>query len=105
VARDGATLAPSAFALRYTHRDGAERLLIVNFGADCSLPALNEPLLAPPRGASVWEMLWSSERLAYGGSGPVRFVDCYPWMIPAGSATLLAATRQIRPRRPEPDPV
>ena len=65
---DGAVLGPAAFVLRYFGKADDDRLLIVNFGADLHLDPAPEPLLAPPEGC-CWQLLWSSEDPAYGGSG------------------------------------
>src|SRR4029078_10441430 len=48
---DGAVLSPAAFALRFFPPDhAADRLVVVNRGADLSRPSFPEPLLAPPSG-------------------------------------------------------
>ncbi len=51
---DGATLAPEAFALRFSGPDGGERLLLVNLGPDLRLdPSVGTPAGAPLGGARV----------------------------------------------------
>ena len=65
---DGAVLGAEAFVLRYFAYDGADRLLLVNLGADLLLDVAPEPLLAPPEGCE-WEIGWSSENPIYGGKG------------------------------------
>ena len=86
---DGAVLGPEAFVLRYFGGHGDDRLLLVNLGADLHLDPAPEPLLAPPADA-VWELLWSSEDPAYGGSGtaPVES-DADNWRLPGHSAVAL----------------
>ena len=95
---DGAVLGAEAFVLRYFAADGADRLLVVNFGRDLHLNPAPEPLLAPPEN-SRWETLWSSEDTHYegGGWGPLDVND--NWHIP-GEATVALAPR---PWRPEDD--
>ena len=70
---DGAVLTADAFVLRFDPAGPHDRLLVVNLGADIDLSPIAEPLLAPPRGCD-WIVQWSSEDLAYGGSGhqPLR---------------------------------
>ena len=65
---DGAVLGAEAFVLRFFGETGDDRLLIVNFGRALALTPLPEPLLAPPLDAE-WQLLWSSEDVAYGGDG------------------------------------
>ncbi len=89
VAVDGAVLAASAFALRFSladHRN--DRLLIVNLGSALISNSFAEPLLAPPEDAG-WSVLWSSEDAGYGGGGTP---DPWPdgcWRIAAECALLL----------------
>ena len=85
---DGAVLGPNAFALRFFSWDRADRLLLVNFGADLHLDRAPEPLLAPPDG-SRWENRWSSEDPRYGGSGtpPAETMD--GWRVMGEAAVLL----------------
>jgi maltooligosyltrehalose trehalohydrolase len=73
--------------IRYVGPVG-HRLLVVNLGAD-HLSAMNDPLLAPLPG-SQWKYLWSSEHPDYGGCGNLPFAADGPWLVPGGSATLLA---------------
>ncbi len=49
---DGAVLGPEALALRFFDPgpDPHDRLLCLNLGRDLTLPAIAEPLLAPPEG-------------------------------------------------------
>jgi maltooligosyltrehalose trehalohydrolase len=65
---DGAVLGAQAFLLRLFGAEGDDRLLIVNFGATLHLDPAPEPLLAPPA-AAEWNLHWSSEDVAYGGTG------------------------------------
>jgi len=93
---DGAVLGPEAFLLRYFVEVGQDRLLIVNLGRDLHLAQAPEPLLAPPEG-KVWEVLWSSEDPAYGGSGFVNPDGEDNWQIQARSAIVLSPiTAEVR---------
>jgi maltooligosyltrehalose trehalohydrolase len=47
-----------------------------------------QPLLAPPENAQ-WDILWSSEHPAYGGSGVRPLMPDAPWYLTAESATVL----------------
>jgi maltooligosyltrehalose trehalohydrolase len=89
---DGAVLAGSAFVLRYSAAGRAtpqDRLLVVNVGAAVEVPVFSEPLLSayPHEG---WQVFWSSEALAYGGSGRQGDWTTPPWTVPAESAIVLA---------------
>ena len=90
----GAVLTESAFVLRFAGPQGDDRLLVVNLGADRDLTPAAEPLLcAPERGA--WELLWSSERPEYGGSGAYSPVDREGrWRLPGDSASVLRGVRR-----------
>jgi maltooligosyltrehalose trehalohydrolase len=94
---DGAVIGPQAFVLRYFgEADGADRLLVVNFGRDVHLEAAPEPLLAPPRG-HLWTVIWSSEDPRYDGGGTYELeTPDEGWRVPGESATALAP-------RPRPD--
>jgi maltooligosyltrehalose trehalohydrolase len=84
---DGTVVSDQAFLLRYygeTERD--DRLLLVNLGADQRLSPLPEPLLAPPLGTR-WAIRWSSEDIAYGGSGTPPLVMHENWKL-LGEAAL-----------------
>ena len=105
---DGAPISRSAFVLRYfaaaedgsRSRSGADvarprgtprdRLLIVNLGRQLEAASLPEPLLAPPAGCQ-WSRRWTSEAPAYGGTGAPPVLSDQGWLVPADSATLLAA--------------
>jgi maltooligosyltrehalose trehalohydrolase len=94
---DGAVLAPAVFVLRFfsspPHRQiggqagAGDRLVIVNFGHDCHLDPAPEPLLAPPENGR-WDLLWSSEDPAYGGTGTAPLDTEENWRIP-GPATVV----------------
>jgi maltooligosyltrehalose trehalohydrolase len=73
---DGAVVDPEAFLLRFLDAGGeADRLLVVNLGADLVAGSLAEPLAAPPEGRA-WRLAWSSEDPRYGGRGsPPPFHD------------------------------
>jgi maltooligosyltrehalose trehalohydrolase len=90
---DGAVIASKAFALRYLRRDAppspADRLVVVNMGAEVLLTALSEPLLAPPP-ASRWTVRWSSNAAAVGGDGGIDPFLADGWRLPATSALVLA---------------
>ena len=95
---DGAVLSDRAFVLRYSSRDGGERLLIVNLGETLDLAPVPEPLLAPPEGQH-WEAVWSSEAPRYGGEGATPPEQDGRWHLLARSATVLASAageRRIR---------
>jgi maltooligosyltrehalose trehalohydrolase len=93
---DGAVLGASAFVLRYFVEVGQDRLLIVNLGPDLHLAQAPEPLLAPAQG-KLWQVLWSSEDLSYGGSGFVHPDTTEGWQIQGESAVVLSpAPRESR---------
>lgn len=89
VSFDGAVLGNETLALRYFSEDGAaDRLLVVNWGADQVIVPAPEPLLAPPYGFD-WSPMWSSEDIRYGGCG--RSAACTPdrgWSLAGHSAIL-----------------
>jgi maltooligosyltrehalose trehalohydrolase len=82
---DGAGLGRQAFVLRFFGEENDDRLLLVNFGLDLQLDPAPEPLLAPPA-ARLWEVLWSSEHPAYGGSGTPPPETENNWRIPGQTA-------------------
>jgi maltooligosyltrehalose trehalohydrolase len=84
----GAVLASDCFLLRY-FGEPDDRLLIINLGRDLHLDPAPEPLLAPPAGKQ-WSLVWSSEAVAYGGSGTAELDTEENWRIPAHSAVVLA---------------
>ena len=86
---EGSVLGPEAFALRWLAPGGADRLLLVNLGADLSRGSLADPLVAPPQGRR-WAVAWSSEHPRYGGAGtPAPFHDAGVRI--AGHAAVLLA--------------
>jgi maltooligosyltrehalose trehalohydrolase len=95
---DGAVLATNIFVLRYFVEAGLDRLLVVNLGADLHLVHAPEPLLAPAEERS-WQVLWSSEDPAYGGSGRVHPDAEDGWRIQAESAIVLAPTQGDIPHK------
>jgi maltooligosyltrehalose trehalohydrolase len=88
---DGAVLGAEAFVLRFFGGTYGDRLVFVNFGRDLHLDPAPEPLLAPPQG-SVWDAVWSSENVRYGGNGGVALESEENWRIP-GEATVVMAPR------------
>ncbi len=92
---DGAVLDPQAFVLRYFGDGGDDRLLLVNLGSDLHLRPAREPLLAPDADR-VWEVLWNSEDLRYGGETTVARESEDGWYLPGESAVVM------KPKRVEP---
>jgi maltooligosyltrehalose trehalohydrolase len=87
---DGAVLGDGALVLRFFAHDGDDRLLLVNLGGPLALDILPEPLLAPPAGRE-WQLEWSSEDPAYGGSGtPDLARTMEGWRFAGGCAVVLA---------------
>ena len=86
---DGAVLSESGFVLRFFAPDGADRLLLVNFGPDAHLMSAPEPLLAPPAGGR-WRVALSTDEPKYGGTGvgPIDTAD-EGWRVPGESAAVL----------------
>ena len=89
---DGATIAHQAFVLRFVGTD-QDRLLVINLGCDLDPSPVPEPLLAPPGGCQ-WRLLWSSESVAYGGSGTPATNPNARWHIPGESAVLFGSEPQ-----------
>jgi len=87
---DGAVVQTNVLALRY-FCDDEHLLLIVNLGCDLNLTPAPEPLLAPP-GPEGWSLLWSSESIAYGGSGRAPLHSDAEWRIAGEAAVLLHAS-------------
>ena len=85
---DGAVLSASAFVLRFFTEDGSDRLLLINLGSTVHLDPAPEPLLAPPE-EMVWQTLWSSEDVQYGGSGTPPLDTEENWKIPGEAAVVL----------------
>jgi maltooligosyltrehalose trehalohydrolase len=86
---DGAVLGEAAFVLRFFGGAEGDRLLVVNLGAELALTIMNESLLAPPDSAA-WRVVWSSEEIAYGGSGTPAIERPTGWQLPALAAIALA---------------
>lgn len=98
---EGAVLGAQAFLLRWLDDAGADRLLLVNLGSDLDVAGIAEPLLAPPADR-VWHVLWSSEAVAYGGSGtPPPRPDRL--LVPGQSALLLVPGARPVPSGTEED--
>ena len=98
-ALDGAVLSPHAFVLRYLQDDPLrDRLVLVNLGPTFAIPAVPEPLLAPPDGAG-WRLIWSSEDPRYGGHGTPPPFDRVRLAIPARAALVLAPEPGVSLRR------
>ena len=95
---DGAVLSQHAFLLRHFADDGADRLLIFNFGHDFHLSPAPEPLLAPPEDRR-WDLLFSTENPAYGGFGETALEGPFNWRIPSQAAVVLAAGSRRQRRR------
>ena len=86
---EGAVLSAGALVLRFFGRD-ADRLLIVNFGADLLLTPAPEPLLAPPSGQN-WTLRFSTENPHYGGGGIAAVHLEEGWRIGAEAALVFAS--------------
>jgi maltooligosyltrehalose trehalohydrolase len=86
---DGATLGPDCLIVRYfgdTEND--DRLLVVNLGNDLRYSPAPQALLAPPA-ECVWEILWSTNRVEYGGVGTPPIETETGWQIAGESAVVL----------------
>ncbi len=71
-----------------------DRLLLINLGRDLALAGPSEPLLAPPPDGR-WQVLWSSEAPAYGGSGAAPPEDSQGrWCIPGQAAVVMRPARR-----------
>ncbi len=86
-------IAPQAFVIRYGRGSIDDRLLIVNLGPDLHLTPIPEPLLAPPD-EHEWELLWSSEAVAYDGLGRAPLATHPEWQVPGEAAVLLRPARR-----------
>ncbi|WP_306916200.1 malto-oligosyltrehalose trehalohydrolase [Rhizobium mesoamericanum] len=94
---DGSVISDSAFLLRYrAPAVDDERLLIVNIGNDLPIDSLADPLFAPPA-QTEWQVIWSSEDPAYGGSGRRPYDFGKRWVLNADIALVLAPVL-CRPR-------
>ena len=92
---DGAVLGDQAFVLRWFDAEGADRLLLVNFGGESERRAVAEPLLAPPARRS-WLRKWSSEDPRYDGMGSAEPVSDTGWILQAETASFLVAELSAR---------
>ena len=84
---EGAVLGPAGFLLRYFLGD-QQRLLLINLGREMHLIPVPEPMLAPPWGC-VWETLWTSEKLEFGGSGTPKLDTEKFWRLQGNAAVVL----------------
>ena len=85
---EGAVLGQAGFLLRYFLED-QQRLLLVNLGRELHLVPIPEPMLAPPSRCG-WEILWSSEKIEFGGSGTPRLETERFWRLQGYAAVALA---------------
>jgi maltooligosyltrehalose trehalohydrolase len=85
----GAVLTTDSFLLRVFGDNADDRLLIFNLGRQISYSPAPEPLLAPPDGC-VWQLLWSSEDVCYGGAGTPAVETEHGWDLPAHSALIMS---------------
>jgi maltooligosyltrehalose trehalohydrolase len=90
---DGAVLGHRAFVLRFFSRDGLDRLLLINLGADFCLSPVPEPLLAPCQGRH-WVTAWNSEHPLYGGRGALLQESYAGWQIPGPCAVFLVPSAE-----------
>jgi maltooligosyltrehalose trehalohydrolase len=90
---DGACLGPGAFVLRF-FGEKDDRLMLVNFETDLHLDPAPEPLLAPG-GGETWELMWSSEDPAYGGSGTPPIYGDEGWRLPGNACVLMRPVAQV----------
>jgi maltooligosyltrehalose trehalohydrolase len=82
-------LGPDAFVIRYFgHRDGDNRLLVVNLGRDLDLKPSPEPLIAPSEGRR-WALFWTSEHPRYGGWSTPAWPTEGNWRIQGEVALIL----------------
>jgi maltooligosyltrehalose trehalohydrolase len=84
---EGAVLGRAGFLLRYFLGE-EQRLLLVNLGRELHLAPIPEPMLAPPLGCG-WEILWSSEKVEYGGSGTPKLDTEKFWRLQGYAAVVL----------------
>lgn len=84
---DGVAFNGAALALRYYTSDGADRLILANFGRTLTLSPASHPILAtlPHR---RWELTWSSEHPRYEGDGIAAWQTETGWRL-TGNATIL----------------
>ena len=94
---EGAVLGTSGFLLRYFLGDHQQRLLLINLGRELHLAPVPEPMLAPPLGCD-WEIVWTSEKLEFGGSGTPKLDTEKFWRLQGNAAVVLAPTANGEPR-------
>lgn len=92
---DGAVINDDCFLIRYFGDEGADRLLIVNFGKDLKYQRIAQPLLATPVGRK-WSILWSSDSTSYGGRGTMTVLENDQWFFPGESTYVFEAVSEIR---------
>jgi len=98
---DGAVLNEQAFLLRYFgERPADNRLLLINLGAERRFDPQPEPLLAAPEGMR-WVVRWSSEDMAYGGSGTPELELLGNWNL-LGEAAIWLGPEEEGPRTKSP---
>ena len=90
----GAVLGPRTFVLRWVRDVTNDRLVIVNLGDDLTLERLGEPLLGLPEPLE-WQLLWSSEEHAYGGTGATSVWQQDALQIPGRCAVVLQPARGV----------
>jgi maltooligosyltrehalose trehalohydrolase len=84
---DGAVLSEHSFLLRWFSEQHGDRLLVINLATEIQLEPGPEPLLGPSLD-TYWSLVWSSERVSYGGGG-VEIPDTDTgWRLPGESAVL-----------------
>ncbi len=93
---EGAIIGHDCCLLRYFADDGADALLVVNFGSDLALSPVPEPLLAPPVD-HCWRVLWHSNDRKYGGTGLPPLTTEIGWRIPGEVAVVLEAVAKTEP--------
>jgi maltooligosyltrehalose trehalohydrolase len=84
---DCASHGADALLIRYFGDRSGDRLLLVNFGRDLTIAPAPQPLLAPPAG-QVWQLLFSSEAVRYGGRGTPPLERMEGWHVPGESAVV-----------------
>ena len=84
---EGAVLGSAGLLLRY-FLNGEQRLLLINLGRELHMAPAPEPMLAPPERHS-WEVLWTSERVEYGGSGTPKLETDRFWRLQGHAAVVL----------------
>ena len=84
---DGSAIDARRLVLRFSAREAGDRLLVVNLGDTFDLSSVSDPLVAPPA-SGPWQVLWHTERPAYGGSG-MPPLEPLRWEMPGQSAVLL----------------